>query len=443
MNRIEAIKTVVLILLIALSLTLTFSIWTFTPKFETIEQQPTVDISIAEKVNIDIVVKPYKLLFNLEDGLRGTADSVEIDRMIKELKGWSISNLTIENRNFGTDKLDALIRQENSITLFFQGEVPLPVYNNILNISELNIPEVTFDRIIIERNSVGSTMDMHFVSRESNLSYSAKAHVSDFQNFQSTIIERGETYAEYAEVNPEGTPFIAVPVGKVELISNTYYEEEISPSRFRDALFSDPNAVRRSQVDANLEEFQDDHALMSINTLTKNLDYVHPKAKSNELAIPSELLLKTFDFINEHGGWTDEYRFARMNPLSRYVEYQLYVHGLPVFSDTTSTKIEQVWGEDRIFRYMRPYYTLDLTLPSEKELKVLPSGVDVAEMLMQSDELDSSAVEEIIPGYYMKHDTARTDRSLFVLEPAWFYNVKGNWIRFSPEQLGGELIGLE
>ena len=48
----------------------------------------------------------------------------------------------------------------------------------------------------------------------------------------------------------------------------------MSPSRFRDALFSDPNAVRRSQVGTNLEEFQDDNALMTINTDKKNLDYV-------------------------------------------------------------------------------------------------------------------------------------------------------------------------
>ena len=443
MKRVEAVKSVVLILLIALSLTLTFSIWTFIPNHKTIEQEPTVDISIAGKVNVETVIKPYKILFNLEEGLRGTADSVEIDRMINELKSWSISNLSLEDRNFDNEKLDALIRGENSLTLFFQGEIPLPVYNTILNIGDINIPEVAFNRIIVEWNSVNSTMDMHFVSRENKLHYSAKAHVMDFQDVQSSVIAKAEDYDEYAEVNPESTPFIAVPVEQIELVSNTYYEDEISPSLFRNALFSDPNTVLRSKIDENSEEFQDDHALMSINTLTKNLDYVHPKAKSDELAIPSELLLNTFDFINEHGGWTDEFRFARMNPMSRYVEYQLYVHGLPVFSDTTSTKIEQVWGNDRVFRYMRPYYTLDLTLPSEKEVRVLPSGVDVAKMLKESTELDSSMVEEIIPGYYMKHDTARTDRSLFVLEPSWFYNVKGNWIRFSPEQLGGELIGLE
>ena len=61
-------------------------------------------------------------------------------------------------------------------------------------------------------------------------------------------------------------------------------------------------------------------------------------------------------------------------------------------------------------------------------------------VLMKSDEIDGSQVDEIIPGYFMKYDT---NPNLFMLEPSWFYRVKGNWIRFSPEKLGGEMIGLE
>ena len=179
---------------------------------------------------------------------------------------------------------------------------------------------------------------------------------------------------------------------------------------------------------------------MSINTDKKILDYVHPTAKTSEVSIPSELLLDTFDYINEHGGWSNEYRLVNMNPLSRTVKFQLHVHGLPVFSDSTSTMIEQVWGEERVFRYKRPYYILDSNLPSETEIVYLPSGVDVVKMLIESDQIDGSQVDEIIPGYFMKYDT---NPNLFMLEPSWFYKIKDNWIRFSPEQLGGEMIGLE
>ena len=34
--------------------------------------------------------------------------------------------------------------------------------------------------------------------------------------------------------------------------------------------------------------------------------------ESKEIPIPSELLLNTFDFVNEHGGWTDEFQIIRI-----------------------------------------------------------------------------------------------------------------------------------
>ena len=74
----------------------------------------------------------------------------------------------------------------------------------------------------------------------------------------------------------------------------------------------------------------------------------------------------------------------------------------------------------------------------EKEIKLLPPGIEIAESLRKSDKLDFDAIEEITPGYFMKYEPG-----LFIMEPAWFYLINGNWNRFSPEGLGGELIGLE
>ena len=51
-----------------------------------------------------------------------------------------------------------------------------------------------------------------------------------------------------------------------------------------------------------------------------------------------------------------------------------------------------------------PIIYLDSNLPSETEMVSLPSGIEVAEILIESDEIDGSIVEEIIPGYFMKQD---------------------------------------
>lgn len=446
LKHVETIKSVILIVLITLSFILTFLIWTYTPKYKFIEERATIDISVAEgleKKDLDSIIKPYKLLLNFEDGLKGTINAEEIDSTIDVLKKWSITNPRLEDNKFNEEKLAAFMRKENRFILLFQGEVPLPAYDSVLNIENPNIIEVSFDRIIVEWNPDSTAIGLNFISKKNNTHYRSLAKVANIEDFHKTVLDKGQTYEDYVDVMPDENPFIAVPANPIELTRNTYFQnekDEISPTRFRSALFSDPNAVRRSQVGVNREDYQDNHALMKVDTERKQLQYVHPVAESRELAIPSELLEDTIDFVNEHGGWTDEYRFSDMNFKTRNVKFQLYVRGLPVLEGTTLTEIEQVWGDEKIYQYKRPYYTLDESLTSETDIVTLPSGVEVVERLLKSKDLDFSTVEEITPAYYMEHDA---EFNIFMLEPHWYYLKKGKWIRFSPEKLGGEKIGLE
>ncbi len=445
LKYIEMIKTITLIFLIGLSLVLTFLIWNSAP-YDTIGKRATVDVSItdsAEKKDIASVVKPYKIHFNFEEGLTGTTDAEQIDYMVDHLKRWRLTNPVLADKSFNKAKLNQFLRGEHRFVFYFPGAVPLPVYESVLNIENPNVPEVSFDLMVVEWDVEASTLGIHFISRENELRYESVAKFYDQQSFNREIINVGRSYDEYVEVNPAGQQFIVVPVEEVQLIQNTYFQnekDEINPTRFRSALFSDPNAVRRKSVTSNQEDFQDNHALMSVDTEKKQLQFVHPVAESKEIAIPSELLEDTIDFINEHGGWTDEYRFSHMNFKTRYVNFKLYVRGIPVLGGNTSTEIEETWGEESVYRYKRPYYTLGDTLPSELEKVTLPSGKEVAEALMASDEIEFHAIDEIIPAYYMEQDI---DLNIFVLEPSWYYKRNGKWFRFSDEQLGGEKDGLE
>ncbi|MFJ7935417.1 YycH family regulatory protein [Sporosarcina sp. NPDC096371] len=441
LKYIETVKSIILFLLVALSIVFTFSIWTYTPSYETSEQLPTVDISIAKKMSVDEIIKPYKTVFNFGGKLTGTIAPTDIDYVVNELKRWRMSEFTPVDLDFTVEKLDALMRKPNRFILYFHGEVPLPVYNSVLNIEDLKmkVPEISFDRLIVDWSSASSSVNISFVSRANHVLYTAKVNVDDYQSFQRSIEAWGSDLGQYKDSNPGHSPFIAVSAEPVEIIRSMYYQREISPSRFRDALFTDPNAVRRSQSGLNKEEYQDDHALMNIDTERKTLNYVMPASESREYTNPSELLENTIDFVNEHGGWTDEFRYTNMNSGTRYVKFQLFLHGLPVYGDTTSTEMTQVWGDNRIFRYIRPYYTLDLPFP-DPDVQLLQPGVEIVEALKKSETIDFSMIEELTPGYIMRQDT---ERRLFIMEPSWFYLIKGNWIRVSPELLGGGVIGLE
>lgn len=438
LKYVETVKSIMLFLLVALSIILTFSIWTYSPRYETIEQFPPVDISIGDKKKIDEIIKPYKMVFNFENDLKGTTDSDKIDRIMGEITDWRITEITPVDNNFTSEDISTLLRKPNRFTVFFQSEIPLSVYDSVLTIEAPTL-EISFNQIVVEWSPDNTAMTFYFVSKLNKKLYSAKVKAENYQSLNNSILTIGRELQEYREVKPESSSYLVVSAEPVETIKYTFLEDEVPINRFRDALFSDANAVRNSQVGIHHEELADDHAMMNVDTEKKILKYVSPNAVSKELAIPSELLTNTINFVNEHGGWTDEFRFTYMDPKTRLVRFRLFLNGLPVYTDSSSSaEILPMWGKDRIYSYARPYYRLNSSNPAKTEVELLPPGTDIAEMLGKSDILDFDAVEEITPGYFMKYIPG-----LFIMEPAWFYLINGNWSRFSPESLGGELIGLE
>ncbi|ARF17488.1 YycH family regulatory protein [Sporosarcina ureae] len=440
LKYIETIKSIVLLLLVSLSVLFTLAVWNYSPNYEPMEQLQTVDISISEKKAIDEIIKPYKMITILKEQVLGSTDTEKIDKILTEMNTWDLSDLHLVSQDMNKFDIAKLLRQPSQMTFYFTGEVPILVYDNVLLVDDVNIPEATFNRLVIDWGQSTQAPVIHLLSEMSGLHYQMQVTLPNKTSFLRNVVDIGQSFDEYAEIDRGNASFLAVPKNPITVMRNTYYQEEVNPLRFRDALFSDPNAVRRNLIDSTHEEYGDDHAFMNVDTEIKRLNYVMPAMESQEIAIPSELLLNTIDFINEHGGWTDEYRYAYMNPISRYVRFQLYVDGLPVFSDQSGTsEITETWGNQRVFKYIRPYYTLDVNIKSVQE--TLPSGVEVAEALRESEELDFDSIEEITPGYYMNRDI---ERKLIILQPCWYYLIKGNWLRFAPEELqGGGKIGLE
>jgi regulatory protein YycH of two-component signal transduction system YycFG len=442
LKYIEPIKSIILLLLIGLSITFTFSIWTHSPKLDAIEQSPTVDISIGEQKKLQDIIKPYKFLIKYESSLNGTTDEKQIDAIIKEMNSWRISQLVPAEDEMKKDQMKAFFEHTNQFTFYFQGEVPLSVYQQILPIDNgVQRPgdDFRFDRLVVRWNPKEIAFEAYFINRATGMNFRGKVLTGGetMKSYRNIVLE-GENFPEYNEVATPEPTYLAVPTKTVKMNKSRYVQEELSPTRFRDALFNDPNAVRRSQVDAAHEEFGDDHALLVVNTVTKMLNFVHPAAESREPADSSTLLLDVIDSINEHGGWTDPYRYSYINSLSRVVKFQLYNQGYPVFSEPESlTEIAQYYGENRVFRYIRPYYTLDVGV--NDEVVELPSGTEIANALLES-EIDVGTVEDITTAYTMRHDTE--DRS-FVMEPAWYYLMKERWHPYTADQGGGEQIGLE
>lgn len=451
LKYIEPVKSIILLLLILLSLTLTFTIWTYSPKYDTTEP-PVVNISIAEKKKMEDVIKPYRLLINQPENLRGSYSIVDINNVINPMKNWEIETVKLYSNNTNAGQVNELINKPYTSTLFFQADIPIESYSTILKFLDPIFPNSSFNRLVIDwstksvdqrvgekESDQGATL--YFISTTLNKIYTANVTKEDIFGFSERMVKTSNAMLEYKEIVREGKLSLYTTSNPEKVVQYTYLVEEIDTNRFKDALFNIPSlVVRRSNPVGSGEQYTDDNALMTVDPISKRLSYVHPASEGEFLGKSSELLYNSLSFVNEHDGWTDDYRFSRMNKNASQVNYQLYFDGLPVFSkDMLTTEIVQVWGSNRVYRYNRPYYTLNALPITSTDLE-LPSGQNAYELLSLAPNSQVSLIEDLVQGYYISKDE---DQPLFTLVPSWYYQVNGSWLRLSPETIGGGTYGLE
>ena len=132
MKYIEPIKTFVLVVLVLLSITLTFSIWSYSPNYQTIEKTEPQNVVIDKKKTISQVVKPYKIIAQQNDNFTGTVKTKDIDELYDVLKNSQLSDLSMISEKLSHEKLYELMTANDTVSLIFSDEVPMSIFQSIL-----------------------------------------------------------------------------------------------------------------------------------------------------------------------------------------------------------------------------------------------------------------------------------------------------------------------
>ncbi|KOP79820.1 hypothetical protein AMS59_06365 [Lysinibacillus sp. FJAT-14745] len=434
MKYIEPVKSVVLFLLVMLSVVLTFMIWTYTPDYKFIEQTEGKEILIGPQKKIEDVIRPYKAIYRFDKEFTGTISNSVMEDIMEGFKGWNVLDLMPVNNN----SVNEMIRTNNCMTVFFAGEIPYSAFNSIFQFADKELPETTFNRMIIDwSNYNNKDLQVFFVSGNNEVLMRSHVSLENANQFVRNIIEPAKTYGTFKEVERDGSTSLYIANDKIESAKYTYFVEE-KPELFKNVLFTNPNNVLRTD-ESTTTKYQDGMSRMVIDSKLKSLAYVYPAAESSVRIEPSKLLTDSFEFINEHGGFTDDYRYVSTSTSNNQLDYQLYLHGLPIYSDQAINRITTVWGDNRIFRYKRPYFSFEKDIPSEKEMKELPSGPEIVEKIQKLKNIDLSDIDDIVVGFYLTHDQS----TIVTLEPCWFVIRNGVSTKLTPEILGGVKNGLE
>ncbi|AVK86844.1 hypothetical protein C3943_26925 [Lysinibacillus sp. B2A1] len=440
MKYIEPVKSVVLFLLVMLSVVLTFIIWTYTPDYKIIEQTEGKEILIGSQKRMEDIIRPYKAIYRFDEEFTGTASNGAMKDIMKAFQGWNVLDIVPINNNLTANYVNEMIRTNNRMTVFFTGEIPYSAFSSIFQFTDKEIPETTFNRMIIDWTNYGSKeLQVFFISSNNKTLMRSRVSLQNTNPFIRDVIEPAKTYSTFKEIERDGFTSLYMPNDKIESTKYMYTFIEEPLESFKNVLFPNPNIVQRSIESAMTEKYQDGNSRMTVDSNLKSLTYVYPAAESSAIIEPSKLLKDSFEFINEHGGFTADYRYVSKNTSKNQLEYQQYLQGLPVYSDQVISKITTVWGDNLIFRYKRPYYSLVFDIPTEKEIKELPSGLEIVEKIQQHNTIVLSDIDDIVVGYYLKQDSS----SIMTLEPCWFVVHNGVATKLTPELLGGVINGLE
>ncbi|MER2038175.1 MAG: two-component system activity regulator YycH [Solibacillus sp.] len=451
MKYIEQIKSILLTFLVLLSLVLTLLIWNYKPDYELIEETQIDEVLVGEQKELKDVLKPYRLLFHDEGQFYGTVSTNVINQLYDHLMTLNTGDVDLINSNISDVKMNEMIRTNNRVTLFFNDEIPLHVFKDILPITDSDLPDGNFTRLIIDYANIDSKnqVQLLFLNTEKKILFGAVAELDDPNLFKEEFITSVTDFSPYMEVERDMRRSLYIAQNPIETIQYRYFIDTMGPlDKYKDILFSDPNIVQHNVENLQSERYTDGTSLMTADTQNRILNYVYPPAES-VAPIPSARLLKdSFDFINEHGGFTEDYRYSSMNVKKHNIKYQLFLQGYPIYSKMTTTHIVTTWGENRLFRYRRPYYTIESDITSIHTIKELASGEKTIEHIRSMEDYSLDEIDEIVVGYYLMQDQNQDeeqiqDRDVFLLEPSWFIISNDDWTRISPDKLGGSENGLE
>lgn len=439
--RYETIKSVLLVFLVITSGVLTWNLWTFHPKYEFNDEKHVHEVSISDPKDIADVIRPVKLLLHTDSGHFGIVDEKKVGETLQELSSWNFYDLGNE-RVYSQDQIMALSQREKSLELIFPDLVPFDLYKGILKFESERLPAGSFDRLVIywedESKEDGTA---YFIASKEGKVYESHVNHDYIQALFTRLKNQESQFPEFERYELPDGRVKYLPAKETVMYRYNYYADYIDPNKFTRALFKDPSLVRKTSEDSATEKFRDSTSEMNVDKSTSTIFYVNPSQAIDPAAgqADMDLLKRSIDFINEHKGWTDNYKYFSVDPSTQKVTFQLFLKGYPVFNVEGMSEIKLYWGKEEVYQYRRPYFSLDIPLPHPEKVN-MSSGEEVMDTLLADPSIDINKLQELILGYRIYKNPENS--KVIILDPSWYYLYDGTWERFEAKDVRRNLRGL-
>ncbi|WP_249872303.1 YycH family regulatory protein [Oceanobacillus saliphilus] len=420
--KLETAKSFILIILIGTSLILTFGVWNYRAEVGTLSGESYAEVNLGgtDEETKRSLIQPSEIIFKSHGNYYGFSEPERLEQLYEDMQAWVLTDVTTELGNERT-------ANHQEVEVIFPDPLPMDLFSSFLSIEDdIMMPGWTFERFYITFQPDTSSLEIEFFSNDSDRK--AVATVNNSSSYQQlwsfmTNLE-SDMFREYTVFN-NGEKDIYVPSGDIQLNKETMRYTRISPSTMRDVLFPNPGVVMESTTPQIGLTFFTDSRQMRVSADRFAMEYVNPFTESTDPPLNAASLLdRSIKNINDHAGWTADYKLAELNVYQSRVKYRMHFNGYPVFNsaDPDLSIIEQKWNSQQLEEYRRSLFQLEDYL-HQSEVEIATAENFIANLLNVAD-YNREDIQDIKIGYRLR---VNAETNSIDLEPNWYVKINGNW----------------
>ncbi|GEK90858.1 YycH family regulatory protein [Alkalibacterium kapii] len=417
------IRQILLVILIGLSVFLSFQIWTTGVQLR--DPAPSggtpLPASLTDRSFME-VFSPKKIIWH-RNAIGRTLD-INTFYTAEWLENYlpETSFGTIEQpERLSLSAYQDYLANENWVEFIFDAPIPFGLFEDGFDDLPTDYKNRTFTHMIMKKNDPAST---YFYDSDDQVLYQAEGSEYTEEMIDELLYsqENDMTDVEAFEV---GGRFIYLPVNEQEIEYRDYLVERLPNNLFVYQFFSDPSEIdaRRS---GNTTRYIDLTTEVKINDSLNVLTYLRQRSDTEKMTL-SERLISSYEMLNQIENWTDRVHYQGFIPATNKVIFQRYVEGYPIYSyQQFETVIEMTVVEGGLTSLQVPIRVAQtsLSLTGEKT-KTLPSGEEILNQLKEIDQ-ELTDIKDIRIG--LTWTESEEDERVVHFEPDWYVETQNNWI---------------
>jgi regulatory protein YycH of two-component signal transduction system YycFG len=406
----ERIKTTFLILLIFLSVYLTWQSWTYQPHYDYI--LPTEYVThegLAEVRGTHELIRPERIIYHYGDDQHKVSypEMFQYGVIQRQMSNWYLYNFKeLEETQY--EQWLELTNHYEGIELSFPTGIPFRLLKEIFNIrtEETTLPLV--NRIWIYHDQLTQEVYAMFISEEGQSMVRARTGITGGELRQYLLLGESRPYYEAYQFRGKRKGDVYsihyLPTVPTELTEYRYFYQRIPVETMIPYLFVDPTLVRQIQDRGGDGFYTDGSRGLQVSQNQIGMYYFHPLPEHLQTDIFAETYVqRSIQFVNQHKGWEQSYFLSNIDTQDPsgmiQVQFRKYLGNYPIVSKNKEEEQNVIQLDvqfDRVVGYFRPLIEIDRVMDQVK--RELPPGTEVIHSLEASG-FHITEIDDVYIGY--------------------------------------------